>query len=129
MPKTTVHTILQEIGIRALREYIYKHLPAPDFHSHDFTRNFERHFATQYIQMQGLYARKTTIEARNTTISSEIGKFLGRNRDLLQIEKGPKRISINMNGKSLRLVYGIKFRNHETSTFTYNPNRLTVHQP
>lgn len=99
MPKTTVHTILQEIGIRALREYIYKHLPAPDFHSHDFTRNFERHFATQYIQMQGLYARKTTIEARNTTISSEIGKFLGRNRDLLQIEKGPKRISINMNGK------------------------------
>ena len=99
MPKTTVHTILQEIGIRALREYIYKHLPAPDFHSHDFTRNFERHFTTQYIQMQGLYARKTTIEARNTTISSEIGKFLGRNSDLLQIEKGPKRISINMNGK------------------------------
>lgn len=49
--------------------------------------------------MQGLYARKTTIEARNTTISSEIGKFLGRNRDLLQIEKYPKRISINMNGK------------------------------
>ena len=99
MPKTTVHTILQEIGIRALREYIYKHLPAPDFHSHDFTRNFERHFTTQYIQMQGLYARKSTIEARNMTISSEIGKFLGRNSDLLQIEKGPKRISINMNGK------------------------------
>ena len=72
MPKTTVHTILQEIGIRALREY---------------------------IQMQGLYARKSTIEARNMTISSEIGKFLGRNSDLLQIEKGPKRISINMNGK------------------------------
>ena len=109
MPKTTVHTILQEIGIRALREYIYKHLPAPDFHSHDFTRNFERHFTTQYIQMQGLYARKSTIEARNMTISSEIGKFLGR--------------------KSLRLVYGIKLRNYETSTFTYNPNRLTVHQP
>ena len=51
------------------------------------------------IQMQGLYARKSTIEARNMTISSEIGKFLGRNSDLLQIEKGPKRISINMNGK------------------------------
>lgn len=79
--------------------------------------------------MQGLYARKSTIEARNMTISSEIGKFLGRNSDLLQIEKGPKRISINMNGKSLRLVYGIKLRNYETSTFTYNPNRLTVHQP
>lgn len=58
MPKTTVHTILQEIGIRALREYIYKYLPAPDFHSHDFTRNFEHHFTTQYIQMQGLYAHK-----------------------------------------------------------------------
>ena len=90
MPKTTVHTILQEIGIRALREYIYKYLPAPDFHSHDFTRNFEHHFTTQYIQMQGLYAHKSTIEERNKTISSEIGKFL---------EKGPKRISINMNGK------------------------------
>lgn len=99
MPKTTVHTILQEIGIRALREYIYKYLPAPDFHSHDFTRNFEHHFTTQYIQMQGLYAHKSTIEERNKTISSEIGKFLNRNRDLLQIEKGPKRISINMNGK------------------------------
>ena len=49
--------------------------------------------------MQGLYAHKSTIEERNKTISSEIGKFLNRNRDLLQIEKGPKRISINMNGK------------------------------
>lgn len=67
MPKTTVHTILQEIGIRALREYIYKYLPAPDFHSHDFTRNFEHHFTTQYIQMQGLYAHKSTIEERNGT--------------------------------------------------------------
>ena len=99
MPKTPVHTILQEIGFRALHEYIYKYLPAPDFHSHDFTRNFEHNFTTQYIQMQGLYAHKSTIEERNKTISSEIGKFLNRNRDLLQIEKGPKRISINKNGK------------------------------
>ena len=38
--------------------------------------------------MQGLYAHKSTIEERNKTISSEIGKFLNRNRDLLQIEKG-----------------------------------------
>ena len=82
-----------------IEQYESYNLPAPDFHSHDFTRNFERHFTTQYIQMQGLYARKSTIEARNMTISSEIGKFLGRNSDLLQIEKGPKRISINMNGK------------------------------
>ncbi len=99
MPKTTVQTILQEIGICVLREYIYKRLPAPDFHSHDFTRSFEHYFEAQYIQMQGLYVHKSTVEARNTTISSEIGKFLGRNSDLLQIEKGPKRISTNMNGK------------------------------
>ena len=99
MPKTTVHTILQEIGIRALREYIYKYLSSQDINTHDFTRNLEHHFTNKYIQMQGLYAHKSTIEERNKTISSEIGKFLNRNRDLLQIEKGPKRISINMNGK------------------------------
>ena len=58
MNKITVHTILDGIGIRALREYIYRHLQAPDFHSHDFTSNFGRFFPDEYNQMLELHARK-----------------------------------------------------------------------
>lgn len=94
--------------------------------------------------MQGLYAHKSTIEERNKTISSEIGKFLNRNRDLLQIEKGPKRISINMNGKKspariwhknfaimkrlllLTILIGLLFTSPNSFAQSSKPKRATI---
>ena len=138
MKPPTAYSILKELGNDALHKYIYENIAEPTFDSHRITNLFPQDFRDYYERMLIAHADEGDIRNRNVIIANRIGIYLGRNSRDLQIEKIGEVTSTNMNGeetptsfwrkldqaiKSHRITY------HETSTFTYHPNRLTVHQP
>lgn len=98
LTRTTAYIIMGEIGNETLLGFIRNALPTHEFTSHDFTMFFPIHFPNEYERMLEIYVEYGEIPYRNQKITNAIGRYLGKHRQSLHIEKIGTARSKNING-------------------------------